>query len=64
MMLERRAIRFGAEHVNEYDTKVAIPEFLKYGVAQKEDADHVIDATRKQSEVIREVKEILEQRTA
>lgn len=35
LMLERREKRFGEAHVNDYDTKVAIPEFLKYGVTQK-----------------------------
>ena len=58
-MLKRRAIRFGAVHINDYDTKVAIPEFLKYGIIQKKYADYVIDATKPQSRVIREVKKII-----
>lgn len=58
-MLKRRAIRFGENHVNDYDTKVAIPEFLKYGVVQKKYADHVIDATKSQAEVFRNVKKII-----
>jgi len=60
IMLERRAIRFGADHVNDYDTKVAIPEFLKYGITQKDDADYVVDASRKQLEVIQEVRRIID----
>ncbi len=59
-MLERRAIRFGADHISDYDTKVAIPEFLEYGITQKEDADHIVDATKEQPEVIEEVREIIE----
>lgn len=59
-MLERRAIRFGADHITDYDTKVAIPEFLEYGIAQKEEADYVVDATREQQEVIEEVRNIIE----
>jgi len=59
IMLSRRAVRFGAAHVNDYDTKVAIPEFLKYGVAQKRFADHIVDAGRSQAEVIKEVKMLI-----
>lgn len=59
MMLKRRAIRFGAEHINEYDTKVAIPEFLKYGITQKKYADYVIDAHESQSKVIKKVQQII-----
>src|SRR3989344_5591123 len=59
LMLHRRSIRFGADHINDYDTEVAIPEFLEHGVVQKEEADYVVDATRDQSEVIKEVKEII-----
>lgn len=59
LMLKRRAIRFGAVHITDYDTKVAIPEFLKHGVTQKRYADYVVDATRPQSQVIREVKKII-----
>ena len=59
LMLKRRAIRFGAKHVGDYDIKVAIPEFLKYGVIQKKYADYVIDATQKQSEVIKKVTRII-----
>lgn len=61
LMLKRRAIRFGAVHINEYDTKVAIPEFLKYGTIQKKYADYVIDATKPQPKVIKEVKKIIQQ---
>ena len=60
LMLHRRSIRFGADHINDYDTEVAIPEFLEHGVVQKEEADYVVDATRDQSEVIKEVKEIID----
>ena len=59
LMLRRRAIRFGAVHITDYDTKVAIPEFLKHGVTQKRYADYVVDATRPQLQVIREVKKII-----
>jgi uridine kinase len=59
LMLERRGVRFGEEHVNDYDTKVAIPEFLDYGVAQKEEADYVVDASKSQEEVIKEVSDII-----
>ena len=34
LMLKRREIRFGPAHISEYDAKVAIPEFLKYGITQ------------------------------
>ncbi len=60
IMLQRRAIRFGADHITDYDTKVAIPEFLEYGITQKDETDYIVDATREQSEVIREVREIIE----
>ncbi len=60
MMIERRKIRFGENHVNEYDTKVAIPEFLKYGVVQKKYADKVIDSNKSQEEILKEVQEIIE----
>ena len=59
LMLKRRAIRFGSAHINEYDTKIAIPEFLKYGVTQKKYADYVIDATKPQSQVIKKVQKII-----
>ncbi|MBI2064992.1 MAG: AAA family ATPase [Candidatus Yanofskybacteria bacterium] len=59
LMLKRRAVRFGAAHINDYDTKVAIPEFLKYGITQKKYADFVIDAARPQAQVIRDVKNII-----
>ncbi len=59
LMLKRRAIRFGEAHISEYDTKVAIPEFLKYGVIQKKYADYIIDATQPQSKVIKEVQKII-----
>ena len=59
LMLKRRAIRFGADHINDYDTKVAIPEFLRHGVNQKRYADYVINATKPQSKVIKEVKRII-----
>ena len=59
LMLKRRAIRFGPAHINEYDTKIAIPEFLKYGVTQKKYADYVIDATKPQSQVIKKVQKII-----
>ena len=59
LMLQRRAIRFGASHITDYDTKVAIPEFLKHGVTQKKYADYVVDATRPQSQVIKNVQTII-----
>lgn len=59
LMLKRRAIRFGAVHITDYDTKVAIPEFLKYGVTQKRYADYVVNAANPLSQVIREVKKII-----
>lgn len=58
-MIERRKIRFRQNHSNEYDIKVAIPEFLKYGVMQKKYADYVVDASRSQAEVARAVKALL-----
>lgn len=60
LMLKRRAIRFGPAHLNEYDTKVAIPEFLKYGITQKKYADYIIDATKPQFKVVKEVRKIIE----
>lgn len=59
LMLKRRAMRFGEAHISEYDTKIAIPEFLKYGITQKKYADYVIDATQPQSKVIKEVQKII-----
>ena len=59
LMLKRRAIRFGKLHISEYDTKIAIPEFLKYGITQKKYADYIIDATQLQSRVIKEVQKII-----
>lgn len=59
LMLKRRAIRFGADHINDYDTRVAIPEFLKYGVTQKKYADYIVDATKKQTKVTKEVEKII-----
>lgn len=64
LMLERRAIRFGAEHINDYDIKVAIPEFLKHGTTQKRYADYVIDATKPQTQVIKEVEKIIKSTTS
>ncbi len=63
LMLKRRAIRFGETHISEYDTKVAIPEFLKYGVTQKRYADYIIDAAQPQSKVIEEVQRIIKSKT-
>jgi len=59
LMLKRRAIRFGANHITDYDTKVAIPEFIKHGVTQKKYADYVVNATRPQSQVIQDVQTII-----
>ena len=59
LMLKRRAIRFGDAHITDYDTKVAIPEFIKHGTTQKNYADYVIDATKPQSKVIQEVQKII-----
>ena len=59
LMLKRRAIRFGPAHINEYDTRIAIPEFLKHGVTQKNYADYVINATKPQSQIIKEVRKII-----
>lgn len=59
MIVERRKIRFGQDHLNDYDTKVAIPEFLKYGITQKKYADYIVEANRPQKEVIREVERIV-----
>lgn len=59
LMLKRRSIRFGPSHINDYDTKVAIPEFLKYGITQKKYADYIIDATKPQPKVIKEVQKII-----
>ncbi|MBI2062425.1 MAG: hypothetical protein HYT64_01915 [Candidatus Yanofskybacteria bacterium] len=59
LMLKRRAIRFGSAHINEYDIKIAIPEFLKHGMTQKKYADYIIDATKPQSQVIKKVKKII-----
>src|SRR3989344_2319257 len=63
LMLKRRAIRFGSVHITDYDTKVAIPEFLKYGVVQKKYADYVIDATKPQTQVVKEVQKIVNQKS-
>ena len=60
LMLRRRAIRFGVNHISDYDIKVAIPEFLKHGVVQKKYADYVVDATKPQSKVIKEVRQIIQ----
>ena len=60
-MIERRKIRFGENHVNDYNIKVAIPEFLKYGVIQKKYADFVINANRPQAEVMKEVQAVIEE---
>ena len=59
-IIERRKIRFEQDHLNDYDAKVAIPEFLKRGVTQKKDADYVIDADKPQAEVTKEVRAIIE----
>jgi len=62
LMLKQRAIRFGANHINDYDTKVAIPEFLKYGVTQKKYADYIVDTTKSQTEVIKEIQKIIDEK--
>jgi len=59
MIVKRRKIRFGQDHLNDYDTKVAIPEFLKYGIIQKKYADYVVNANRPQQKVVREVEKII-----
>ena len=60
MIIERRKIRFGQDHLNEYDTKVAIPEFLRYGVIQKKYASAIVNANKPQAEVMRQVRAIIE----
>ncbi|MBX4205445.1 MAG: AAA family ATPase [Candidatus Doudnabacteria bacterium] len=60
LMLKRRARRFGDAHITDYDTKVAIPEYLKYGIKQKKFADYIINAARPQSAVIKVVRKIIE----
>ena len=56
-MLKRRAGRFG--EISEYDKKVAIPEFLKYGITQKRFADYIINANQQQQKVVKEIKKII-----
>ena len=58
-ILERRMIRFGNDHESQYDLKVAIPEFLKYGITQKKDANYVVDATQTQAKVRKDVVSII-----
>lgn len=60
LMSIRRAIRFGDNLITDYDTKVAIPEYLKFGIKQKEFADYIINAARPQHFVNKEVKSIIE----
>lgn len=60
IIIKRRKIRFGQDHLNDYDIKVAIPEFLKFGIIQKKYANHVINANKPQLEVIKEVQKIIE----
>lgn len=68
-MLGQRLARFDQSHLSKHDArvdygiKVAIPEFLKYGVTQKKYADHVLDATQSQSKVIKEVQKIIKSKT-
>ena len=59
MILERRKMRFGQDHVSDYDTKVAIPEFLEYGITQKEFADYIISANKSQKELQDEILRII-----
>lgn len=59
LMLKRRAIRFGENHVTDYDTKVAIPEFLKLGRKQKRFADFVVNANQPQKQVIKQVSKLI-----
>lgn len=49
LLLQWRARRFKRE-INEYDRRVAIPEFLKDGAVQKRYADFVIDARKSLAE--------------
>ena len=42
-MIKRRALRFGKSRSIDYDTRIAIPEYLKIGLKQKKFADHIID---------------------
>ena len=58
---KRRKIRFGQDHLNDYDIKVAIPEFLKYGVIQKKYADYILNANRPQPEIIKDIQKIIKQ---
>ena len=60
LMLKIWAVTFGQSHINDYDTRIAIPEFLKHGTTQKKYADYVIDATKPQTQVIKEVQKIIE----
>lgn len=59
MIVKRRKIRFGQDHLNDYDIKVAIPEFLRYGITQKKYADYIVNANKPQQKVIGEVKNII-----
>jgi uridine kinase len=59
IIIERRKLRFCQDHSNDYDIKVAIPEFLKYGIVQKKYADYVVNANKPQSEVIKEIQKII-----
>lgn len=54
----RRALKFGT-HLKDYDEKVTIPEFFRYGLTQKMYADYVIDGSRPLDEVEDEVAKIL-----
>lgn len=62
LMLPRRAVRFGARHISEYDIRVAIPEFRRRGIAQKKYADYVINAALSRAKVIKTVMAIIKKR--
>ncbi|MEK7648621.1 MAG: hypothetical protein AAB400_01750 [Patescibacteria group bacterium] len=59
IITERRKLRFCKDHLSDYDVKVAIPEFLKYGITQKKYADYVVNANRQQIFIIKEVRKII-----
>lgn len=62
VMFERRSQRMsetGQHYWREYDEKVVVPEFRKYGEIQKIYADHIVDGTKTKKEVAEEVRDLI-----
>jgi uridine kinase len=62
MMLARRQERMGSGYHRDYDLKVLVPSYKRFGEIQKIYADQIIDGTKSKKEVVEDVRALIAQK--